>query len=253
MIGMAHGLAAQGYIPFVSTFAAFYSRCFDQLRMSAIAQAPLRVVGSHAGVSIGEDGPSQMGLEDIALFRTLPGSIILYPCDAVSTAACVSLMLAYSDGISYLRTTRDKTARVYKTDEHFHLGELKVLRVSKDDEICVIAAGITVFEALKAQEILNADGIHIRVLDCYSIKPLPGASILAHAQECNNLIISVEDHYQEGGLGEAIAHALAENDIELHILAVKHLPRSGKSEELLQSAGIDAAAIVHTVKKILRH
>lgn len=253
MIGMAHGLAAQGYIPFVSTFAAFYSRCFDQLRMSAIAQAPIRAVGSHAGISIGEDGPSQMGLEDIALFRTLPGSIILYPCDAASTAACVATMLEYTDGISYLRTTRNKTAPVYRADEHFHLGELKVLRATKNDQICIVAAGITVFEALKAQEILHVDGISVRVLDCYSIKPLPGASLIQHAQECNNRLISVEDHYQEGGLGEAIAHALSKTDIMLEILAVKNLPLSGKPEDLLQSAGIDAHSIVQTVKNLLRN
>ncbi len=251
MIGMAQGLAANGYIPFVSTFAAFYSRCFDQLRMSAIAQAPLRVVGSHAGISIGEDGPSQMGLEDIALFRTLPNSIILYPCDATSTTACLTLMLSYTEGISYLRTTRNKTPQIYKSDEHFHLGELKVLRASKDDQICIVAAGITVFEALKAQEMLNAEGISVRVLDCYSIKPLPGASLIEHAQECNNLLISVEDHYQEGGLGEAIAHAIAATDIQQHILAVKQLPRSGSSTELLKFAGIDAQAIVTMVKKII--
>jgi transketolase len=252
MIGMAHGFAATGFIPLVATFAAFYSRCFDQLRMSAIGQVPLRAVGSHAGVSIGQDGPSQMGLEDIALFRTLPNSIILYPCDAVSTAACLSILLSYTDGISYLRTTRNETPQIYESDEHFHLGELKALRATKNDQVCVIAAGITVFEALKAQEILNAEGISIRVLDCYSIKPLPGASIIEHAHACNNNVISVEDHYQEGGLGESIAHALASTNITLQILAVKHLPRSGDSDWQLAFANINADAIVQAVKKTLK-
>lgn len=251
MVGMAVGLQVRGKIPFVSTFAAFLTRAHDQLRMAAIGQAALRVCGSHAGVSIGEDGPSQMGLEDIALMRGLPESIVLYPCDAVATYKCIELMAGYEQGISYIRTTRGKTSVLYKNNESFMIGGCKQLTWSAHDKVCIVAAGITVFEALKAQEHLVQEGILIRVIDCYSIKPLPVKDLLAAAQACGNRVITVEDHYPEGGLGEAVCAALAGNALKITCLSVKKLPRSGKPEQLLAFEEIDAAAIIAAVKNLI--
>jgi transketolase len=251
MIGMAVGMVARGKIPFVSTFAAFLTRACDQIRMAAIGQAPLRICGSHAGVSIGEDGPSQMGLEDIALMRTLPESIILYPCDAVSTHKCVELMVNYTKGISYLRTTRSPTPIIYKPIEKFIIGGCKQLHWDVKDQVCVLAAGITVFEALKAYEILKKDGVFIRVIDCYSIKPLPVDDIIQAAKLSQNRIVTVEDHYMQGGLGEAVCAAVINYNIQVTCLAVTKLPRSGKPEELMAYEEIDAAAIVKSVKALI--
>lgn len=251
MVGMAVGMQVRGKIPFASTFAAFLTRAHDQLRMAAIGQAAVRVCGSHAGVSIGEDGPSQMGLEDIALFRGLPESVVLYPCDAVSTHKCVELMAAYDKGISYLRTTRGATPVLYKNNEKFTLGGCKQLTWSVQDSVCVVAAGITVFEALQAHHQLLQENISLRVIDCYSIKPLPVKELLAAAQACGNRVITVEDHYVAGGLGEAVCAALAGNNINITCLAVTKVPRSGKPEQLLAYEDIDAAAIVKAVKNMV--
>lgn len=252
MVGMAIGCARRGKIPFVSTFASFLTRAHDHIRMAAIGQSPLRIVGSHAGVSIGEDGPSQMGLEDIAMMRALPESVVLYPADAVSTFSLVGQMANYTHGISYLRTTRMATPIIYNNSDTFRIGGCAVLKQSKNDVACVVAAGVTLFEALKAYELLRNKSISIAVIDLYSIKPLDVATLHAVAAVCDNRIITVEDHYRQGGLGEAVAAACAQTNIDVQILAVDALPRSGKPAELLAWAGIDAAAIIQAVQQKVR-
>lgn len=251
MVSMAVGLQSQGKIPFVSTFAAFFSRAHDQLRMAAIGESAIRCVGSHAGVSIGADGPSQMGLEDISLFSCLPGSAVLYPCDAVSTHYLVNQMLEYNQGISYLRTTRMATPVIYANDQEFVIGKCIILKKSDHDQACIIAAGVTVHEALKAYDRLAPEQISISIIDLYSIKPLDIETLITTAKNSGNIIITVEDHYMQGGIGEQICYALKNSDISIHCLAVTQLPRSGKPEELMAWANIDAAAIVKTVKKAL--
>lgn len=248
MVSMGVGLDNRKKVPFISTFAAFFSRAFDQIRMAAIGKANLRLVGSHCGVSIGQDGPSQMGLEDIAMMRTLPDSIVLYPCDAVSTYKLVGLMAQYNKGISYLRTTRMDTPGVYVDYEDFVIGGCKVLRQSEQDLACVIGAGITLLEALKAYDMLQQEGINIAVIDLYSVKPIDTQTILDVAKKAGNRVITVEDHYLNGGLGQAVAYDLINSGITVECLAVTQVPRSGKPEELLAWAGIDAAAIVKEVK-----
>jgi transketolase len=251
MVSMAVGFARLGMMPFVSTFGAFMSRAHDQIRMAAVGNSPLRLVGSHAGVSIGEDGPSQMALEDIALMRALPESVVLYPSDGIATAALVKEMASYDKGISYLRTTRMATPVIYDANETFSIGGCKIVRQSKQDTVCVVAAGVTLFEAIKAADILSTEGVSISVIDLYSIKPLDAQTLTAVAKKSGNRIITVEDHYREGGLGSAVASALSGMGIAVHILAVSQLPRSGKPEELLAWAGIDAVAIVAQVKRLV--
>jgi transketolase len=252
MIGMAAGLASQGFITFSATFSAFFTRAYDQLRMAAISRLPLRIIGSHCGVSVGQDGPSQMGLEDIALFRTLPDSIVLYPCDAVSAYRCIELMANYHAGISYVRTTRADTPIIYDNTMHCKLGGCHILKQTAQDTVTIIAAGITVFEALKAHAQLLEEKISVTVIDCYSIKPLPINDIIAAAEKTNYRIIIVEDHYAAGGLGEAIIAALAEHTPEkpwnIKHLAVTKLPMSGKPEELLHYEDIDSQAIYKAAK-----
>ncbi len=248
MTNMAVGFERCGKIPFISTFSSFLSRAHDQLRMAAIGQSPIRVVGSHAGVSIGQDGPSQMGLEDIAMMRTLPESIVLYPCDAVSTHALVAQMINYDNGISYLRTTRGETPVIYDASEQFPIGGCKVVRSAAGDKALIIAAGITLHEALKAYEELLKQGISVSVIDLYSIKPLDAHTIEKIARDAGNRIITVEDHYLQGGLGEAVAYAIRNTDIKIECLAVTQLPMSGKPEELLAWAGIDSTAIIKKIK-----
>jgi len=251
MVSMAVGMAQRGHTPFVSTFGAFFTRAHDQIRMAAIGSSPLRLVGSHAGISIGQDGPSQMALEDIAMMRGLPKSIVLYPCDAVSTYKLVACMANYRDGISYMRTTRMATPVIYQTTDEFRIGGCTVLRQSQQDVACVIAAGITVFEALRAHELLLKQGIAIAVIDAYSIKPLDVHTIISVVQACKNRIITVEDHYLEGGLGEAVTYAVRDYATTITCLAVRELPRSGTPEKLLAWAKIDAAAIVNAVHNFL--
>jgi transketolase len=247
MVSMAVGMHRRNKIPFVSTFSCFFSRAHDQIRMSAIGQSALRLVGSHAGVSIGHDGPSQMGLEDICMMRALPQSIVLYPCDAQSTWKLVNQMSNYHDGISYLRTTRSSTPVLYDKNEEFIIGGCKVLYESKNDIACVIAAGITLHEALSAYCILQQQGIAITVIDCYSIKPLDEQTIARCTQQANKKVITVEDHYLQGGIGEAITYALRNKNVHVTCLAVTDLPRSGSLQELLSWAKIDAQAIVNQV------
>jgi transketolase len=250
MVSMAVGMERRGKIPFVSTFGAFFSRAHDQIRMAAIGSSPVRLVGSHAGVSIGEDGPSQMALEDIALMRALPGSVVLYPSDATSTHALVGCMANYHAGISYLRTTRMATPVLYESTEAFAIGGCKVVREYQNAVACVVAAGVTLFEARKAHDELAKQNVFISIIDLYSIKPLDAQTLMRVAAQSNNRIITVEDHYPEGGLGEAVRSALANTDIHITSLAVKQLPRSGTPQELLAFSGIDAAAVVEAVRGV---
>ncbi|MBI3261133.1 transketolase [Candidatus Berkelbacteria bacterium] len=248
MVGVALGLSRRGKLPFVSTFAAFFSRAFDQIRMSRYSEGNIKFVGSHAGVSIGEDGASQMGLEDIAIFRTILDSVVLYPADAVATEQLVEQMAAHQ-GIGYLRTTRKETPIIYQASEQFPIGGSKVLRSSAKDAVTVVAAGITLFEALAAYGELMKQGIAVRVIDCYSIKPIDSATLKKAATE-TKAIITVEDHYAEGGLGEAVAAALAQVAVPVEILAVRKMPRSGKPDELLNYEDISARAIIEAVKRL---
>ncbi len=250
LVGAGIGLAKRGKIPFVSTFAAFLSRAYDQIRMSAISNANIKYAGSHCGVSIGEDGPSQMGLEDIAMFRAIPNAVVLYPSDAVSAERLVAQAAAH-EGIVYIRTSRPKTAILYNSHDAFPIGGSKVVRKSNNDSVTVVAAGVTLHEALKAHELLHAQGIATRVLDLYSIKPIDTEALRQAAAATNNTVITVEDHYPEGGLGDAVLDALATEAVRVHKLAVKAIPRSGQPEELLEHHGISANAIVQKVKYIL--
>ncbi len=250
MVGVATGFGARGKVPFVSTFACFLNRACDQIRVAGISQANLKLTGSHVGVSIGEDGPSQMGLEDLAFMRAVAGSTVLYPSDAVSTEKLVDQMAAHK-GICFLRTSRPKTPVIYPAGESFPIGGAKVLRQAAGDKVTVVAAGVTVFEALKAADALKNEGIGITVIDAYSVKPLAKDVIAAAARQTNNLAVTVEDHYAQGGLGDAVAGELSAEGVKVHKLAVYELPRSGKPAELLAKYGIDDAAIVKKVKALL--
>lgn len=249
LVGVAVGFGTRGKVPFASTFACFLSRAYDQIRVAGISQANLKLAGSHVGVSIGEDGPSQMGLEDLAMMRPIAGATVFYPSDAVSTEKLVEQM-ATIKGICYLRTSRPKTPVLYKNDEQFPVGGAKVLRQGANDKATVVAAGVTLHEAIKAADALAKEGIGITVVDAYSIKPLGKDVIKAAAQKTGNAVITVEDHYPEGGLGDAVAGELSVDGIKVHKLAVCGLPRSGKAEELLAKFGINADAIVAKVKSL---
>lgn len=253
MAAAAVGLQVRDFVPFASTFAAFWSRAYDFIRMGAISQANIKLCGSHAGVSIGEDGPSQMGLEDIAMLRAVHGSTVLYPCDGNQTARLVDEM-ADSEGISYLRTTRGKTPVIYSADESFPVGGSKVLRESDQDRAAVVAAGITVPEALKAYDQLKQAGIQIRVIDAYSVKPIDEQTLRQAARDTGGHLVTVEDHWTEGGLGDAVLDAFTGQSETLPTvikLAVHEMPCSGTPDELLAWAGIDAAHIVDAVKKLV--
>jgi transketolase len=247
MIGAGIGLSAKGFIPYMATFAAFLSRAHDQIRMAAYSMANIKVVGSHVGVSIGEDGPSQMGLEDMAIFRPIPGCVVLYPSDGHSTEACVE-SLARHKGISYLRTSRPATAGLYAKGEEFPIGGSKVLKSAKGDKVVVIAAGITVHEALKAYAELAKNKVTFRLIDAYSVQPLDVEGIRKEVRAVGGRVVVVEDHFKAGGLGEAVAAALAGEAKIIH-LAVTELPRSGKPGELLERYGISASRIIKAVKQ----
>ena len=253
MVGMGIGFGRRGKISFISTFGCFFTRAHDQIRMAVMSNVALRLVGSHVGVSIGEDGPSQMALEDISMMRALPCSVVLYPCDAVSTYKLVEQMARYDAGISYMRTTRPETPILYDNNTEFVIGGCKVVRHSAQDSVCIIAAGITLWEALKAHDQLieRSESVHISVIDLYSIKPFDIDTVIATARNSGNKIITVEDHYIQGGMGEMVAAALCNTDISVTSLAVTELPRSGKAEELLAWAKIDAEAIVAQVLRLL--
>ena len=247
MVGVSTGFSARGKIPFASTFACFFTRAFDHIRVAAISETNLKLAGSHVGVSIGEDGPSQMGLEDLAMMRAVVGSTVLYPSDAVSAEKLVEQMVS-TKGVCYLRTSRPKSSVIYNNDEAFPVGGAKVLR--EGNKATIVAAGVTVTEALKAADALKNEGINVTVIDAYSIKPLGKKEILAAAQKTNNTVITVEDHYSEGGLGDAVAGELSTEGVKVHKLAVSGLARSGKPAELLAHFGIDADAIVKKVKSL---
>jgi transketolase len=249
MVGTALGLSRRGKIPFISTFAAFFTRAFDQIRMCQYSDPNIKFSGSHAGVSIGEDGPSQMGLEDIAMFRSVLNSVVLYPSDAVSTEKLVEEAAKYH-GIVYLRTTRKDTPVLYKNDEDFPIGGCKVLRKSSNDHITIIAAGITLHETLSAYNELRKEGIFVRVIDLYSIKPIDKATIHEAAQ-ATKAIITVEDHFAEGGIGESVRTALGPIAVPVYSLAVRKMPKSGKPGELLDYEEISANAIIKQVKQII--
>ncbi|KKR15984.1 MAG: transketolase [Candidatus Levybacteria bacterium RIFOXYA1_FULL_41_10] len=249
MVGVAIGLSKRGKIPFASTFAAFWSRAHDQIRMAAYSNANIKFVGSHAGVSIGEDGPSQMGLEDISMFRSVFGSAVLYPSDAVSCAK-LTLQAANTNGIVYLRTTRKETPVIYENSEEFPIGGSKTLKESDKDGVTVVGAGITIHEALLAHEMLKKDGINVRVIDMYSVKPIDCAT-LEKAVEETGVIVVVEDHYPEGGIADAVRSCLSGLKTAVYSLAVSKKPRSGTPEELLNYEEISSSAIVKKVKEVL--
>ncbi len=252
LVATAVGLQARGWRPFAATFAAFFTRAFDQIRMAAISQATLNLVGSHAGVSIGEDGPSQMGLEDLAMMRAVHDSVVLYPCCANATAKLVAAMAA-RDGIQYLRTTRGKTAVLYSPTEDFVIGGCKVLRRSDRDRVGIVAAGITVPEALKAHDQLRARGVTTRVIDLYSVKPVDRTTLREAARECPEGLLVVEDHHPEGGLADAVAEAFdGVAAPAMRRLGVRSMPGSATPEEQLGLAGIDANAIVESVAGMVR-
>ena len=250
LVSSAVGMQVMHKVPFASTFAAFFARAYDQVRMAAIARANIRLVGSHAGVSIGEDGPSQMALEDLASLRSIHGSTVLYPSCATTTAHLVNEM-ASTQGVVYMRTTREKTPVLYGPDETFSIGGCKVLKSSAKDVATVIGAGITLHEALKAYDQLAAEGISIRVIDLYSVKPIDGATLKTAAAETGGNLIVVEDHWAQGGLGDAVLEVFGgpgANHPNVTRLAVQDMPGSGTPAELIEAAGIGAAGIIAAVK-----
>jgi len=253
MVSVAAGLSRLGKIPVVATFGAFLTRAADQIRMARVSEANIKFVGSHVGVSIGEDGPSQMGLEDIALFGALPDTVIFQPADAVSTAKLTAQMIAHS-GFVYMRTLRPKTPLLYEDKEIFKIGGSKLLRQSKDDHLTIVATGITVFEALKAANQLKEEGIRVRVLDCYCINPIDQDTLIKCVQETKYpILITVEDHFSHGGMGDFVMAALnaADKSVQVKKMAVNQISQSGKMEELLELAGINAAAIVNQVHGLI--
>jgi transketolase len=253
LVAAAVGFSVRGYRPFASTFAAFFTRAYDFIRMAAISQAHIKLVGSHAGVEIGADGPSQMALEDLAMMRAVQGSTVLYPCDATSTAALVQAM-ADLDGISYMRTTRGAYPVLYAAGETFPIGGAKVLRASDDDQVTLIGAGVTLHACLDAADQLRDDGISARVIDVYSVKPIDTDTLAAAAAATGGRLVVAEDHHPEGGLGSAVVDALTgagRVDLTVRHLAVSELPGSGTSEELLDAAGISAPHIAAAARSLV--
>jgi transketolase len=252
MISVGVGLAARGKVPFLDTFACFLSRAYDQVRMAAISRSNINLCGSHCGVSIGEDGPSQMALEDLAMFRAVYSSAVFYPCDAISTERLTETM-ARRSGINYLRTSRPKTPIIYSAQETFPIPGFKVLRQGAQDRVTVIGAGITLHEALKAAEQLKSQGTAIRVIDLYCVKPIDGKALAEQIRATGGRLVTVEDHWPEGGLGEAVLAALAQAGVapsKSRLLAVDGMPHSGKADELVDAFGISARHIVEAVREI---
>jgi len=249
LIGVGIGCSTRGRtIPFISGFACFLSRGFDQIRMGAISMTQVKFCGSHCGVSIGEDGPSQMALEDLGMFRSIPGCVVFYPSDGVSCERAVELAANHPNMV-YIRSSRPATPVLYEKDEVFEIGKSKIIRQSENDTALVIGAGVTLHEAIKAADTLKAEGTHIRVMDIFCLKPIDQAALIANAKACGGKVVTVEDHYPAGGLGEAVAAALSgEKDIAVQHLCVRALPRSGPSAELMDMFGISANHIVKAVK-----
>ena len=252
MIAAAAGLAVRGYVPFAATFGAFMSRAFDFLRMSGVSEVSIRLAGSHAGVEIGSDGPSQMALEDLASMRAVNGSTVLYPADATSTVA-LTVAMADRQGVCYLRTTRGAYPVIYDAGEKFVIGGSKVVRSGPGDAVTLVGAGVTLHESLAAAELLAAEGIAARVIDCYSVKPIDVATLVASCTATGSRIVVTEDHYPAGGLGEAALSALAEAGVTPLIthLAVRGLSQSGTPAELLEAAGISAAHIADAARALV--
>lgn len=250
MLGAAIGLAATGKIPFVATFAAFLTRAYDFIRMAAISQSNIKLVGTHVGVSIGEDGPSQMGLEDIAMMAAQPGVVVLYPSDAVCAYKLVETAAAHR-GMVYIRAGRPKSPVLYGHDETFKIGGCKVLRQSASDQLTIVAAGVTLFEALKAHEQLKSAGIPVRVIDLYSVAPIDRLTLLESARATKNRMLTVEDHYAHGGLGDAVLGAVGSEGVRVQKMAVREIPHSGKPDELVDHFGLSARAIIDAVKKLV--
>jgi len=251
LAGVAIGMACRDRtVAFASTFACFLTRAFDNFRMGVISQTNINVVGSHCGVSIGEDGPSQMALEDLAMFRSLPGCTVFYPTDAVATERAVELA-ANTKGITFIRVSRPATRIIYANEETFEIGKAKIVRQSDEDKVLVVAAGITMDQAIDAADKLAAEhGVHVRLLDPFTVKPIDKDAILKHARECNGKIVTVEDHYPEGGIGDAVLDVIAEErDIVLKKMCVREVPRSGPPLVLLEKYGIGTNAIVDNVKQ----
>jgi len=251
LVSAGVGLAALGKVPFLDTFACFLSRAYDQVRMAAISRSNINLCGSHCGVSIGEDGPSQMALEDLAMFRAVHGSAVLYPSDAMSAERLVELM-ARRPGINFMRTSRPKTPLLYSKDEKFPVPGFKVLRQSAQDSAVVIGAGVTLHEALKAADELKAEGRAVRVIDLYCVKPIDAQALAAQVRAAGGRLVTVEDHWPEGGLGEAVLAALAQAGVtpaKSRLLAVTGMPHSGKPNELLDAFGISARHIVAAVRE----
>lgn len=251
MLGAAAGLAACGKVPFVATFAAFFTRAYDFIRMAAISGSNIKLVGTHVGVSIGEDGPSQMGLEDIAMMAAQPGVTVLYPADGTSTYRLVEAA-ANHRGMVYIRAGRPKSPVLYGPEERFQIGGSKVLRQSPSDVLTVVAAGVTLYEALKAHEQLKQAGVAVRVVDLYSIAPIDRVTLMDSARVTQGRILTVEDHYAHGGLGDAVLNAVATEGIKVHKLAVRAIPHSGKPEELIDHFGIGVRSIVEAAKQIVK-
>lgn len=251
MVGVSIGAGTRGRIPFCSTFATFFTRAFDHIRMGAISKCNVKFVGSHCGVSIGEDGPSQMGLEDIAMFRTVPGCVVLYPSDAVSAFHATTLA-ANHHGMVFIRTSRPDAETVYASDESFKIGESKVHKSSDSDKITLVGAGVTFTAACEAAETLKGEGINVRVVDIFCVKPIDKDTLLKSAEQTGNQILVVEDHYPEGGIYEAVTGALAPHGVKVHSLAVNGVPRSGKPNELLSMFKIDSSSIVEKVKELTK-
>jgi transketolase len=251
MVGTAMGLASRGAVPFPSTFACFLSRASDFIRMAGISNLNVKLAGSHAGVSIGEDGPSQMALEDLAAMRAVPDCTVFYPCEAVSTERLVALA-ATIRGPVYMRTSRPKTEVLYGADETFVVGGSKTLRQSAKDAVAVVAAGVTVFEALKAHEALAKEGIAIRVIDAYCVQPIDRDGLVAAGRATGGKFVTVEDHYAHGGLGDAVSEATWDQGFRVKRLAVREIPRSGAPDELIDRCGLSARAIADAVRQIVK-
>lgn len=251
MLGAAAGLAACGKIPFVATFAAFYTRAYDFIRMAAISGSNIKLVGTHVGVSIGEDGPSQMGLEDIAMMAAQPGVTVLYPSDAACTYRLVETA-ANHKGMVYIRAGRPKSPVLYGSDERFQIGGSKVIRQSASDMLTIVAAGVTLFEALKAYDTLKAVGVSVRIIDLYSVVPIDRTTLLDSARATQGRILTVEDHYAHGGLGDAVLSAVGSEGIKVVKLAVRAIPHSGKPDELIDHFDIGARSIIEAVRQITK-
>lgn len=250
MVGAAAGLAACGKIPFAATFACFLTRAYDFIRMAAISQSNIKLMGSHVGVSIGEDGPSQMGLEDLAMMAAQPGVVVLYPSDGVCAYRLVEQM-ANHQGMVYMRTGRPKTPILYTSSDTFTIGGSKILRQSEKDQLTIVAAGVTVFEALKAYDNLKAAGITVRIIDLYSVVPIDVQTLKQAAQSTHGRFLTVEDHYLHGGIGDAVLSALASEGVKVSKMGIQQISHSGKPDQLIDYHGVSARAIVEKVKQLV--